>query len=44
MLLRPSLLAAKPAGEGGGGGGTWILAANVWNDSGVWIDADSWMD
>lgn len=24
--------------------GTWILAANAWDDSGVWLDSASWND
>lgn len=24
--------------------GNWALAANLWNDTGVWDDAASWMD
>ena len=24
--------------------GTWILAANTWDDSGVWLDAETWND
>ena len=22
----------------------WILAANIWNDTGVWDDSDTWND
>ena len=22
----------------------WILASNVWNDTGVWDDSDTWND
>ena len=29
---------------GGGGGDNWILATGFWNDSGVWIDGDNWID
>ena len=35
---------------GGGivGGGApvtpWILAANIWNDAGIWIDTETWND
>jgi hypothetical protein len=23
---------------------SWILAANSWNDSGVWVDSETWID
>lgn len=28
----------------GGGGGVWILALNIWNDAGTWIDTETWND
>lgn len=24
--------------------GTWILAANTWDDTGVWLDTETWND
>jgi len=24
--------------------GTWILAANTWDDTGVWLDNETWND
>lgn len=23
---------------------SWILASNSWNDSGVWVDSETWND
>lgn len=27
-----------------GGSTPWILAADVWNDAGVWLDGETWGD
>lgn len=35
---------ATVVNDGGGGGGEWLLAGGVWNDSGVWDDSSNWMD
>jgi len=25
-------------------GGNWILSAGTWNDSGLWVDSETWKD
>ncbi len=53
-LLRSALLAALASvfpnrshawiHGSSGGGGAWLLATGIWNDSGIWDDAANWMD
>lgn len=35
-----------PALENGGTSGTgiWILATSFWDDTGTWLDSESWID
>jgi cytochrome bd-type quinol oxidase subunit 1 len=44
LAHRLSLIAGYAAAAAAVGTGLWILAANTWNDSGVWVDGETWND
>lgn len=44
LSLGLSLLTTRDATGGAIPPGTWILAANTWDDTGVWLDTETWND
>lgn len=52
ILRAPKVTQAVSQGSGGdgliggnaGGGSTWLLANQVWDDNGVWDDSQNWND
>nr|DAO11082.1 MAG TPA: hypothetical protein [Caudoviricetes sp.] len=43
-LVKRRLLRVYPDTGGAYGGNFWILSTGAWNDEGVWIDSQSWID
>lgn len=43
LSLGVSLVSSR-GGEAGIPVGTWILAVNTWDDTGIWLDTETWND